>query len=286
MRNAAGGPLDIGKVLSTSYAIALSRLSVYFVLGLLVSTPTILIELLRPDVPVPLGDVAQDVSVAADAPTLSPFVEVPLVLLGLILGSFATAAATYMMIADLRGTRFDVTEALANGLRALPQVLGVLIVLLVIFFGIAVGALTVWTAIALGIAGDAKSPLGLLALPLLVVPTVIVWLMMSVVVPVIVVERAGVLDSIRRSAEMTKDYLWPLFYLFAVFALIFVGVGVGFGGLVWALFGQEFLGNPLYIIASQVVGTFLGIFSWSIIAVVYYQLRSARESGPASAAGA
>jgi hypothetical protein len=286
MSNAAGGPLDIGKVLSTSYAVVLSRLSVYFVLGLFVSIPTIIIELLRPHVPVPLGDVAQDAAAAADVPVLSPFVEVPLVLLGLILGAFATAAATYMMIADLRGTRFDVTEALANGLRALPQVLGVLIVLLVIFFGIAVGALTVWTAVALGIAGNPQSPLGLLALPLLVVPTVIVWLMMSVVVPVIVVEGAGVLDAIRKSAEMTKDHLWPLFYLFAVFTLIFIGVGTGFGALVWGLFGQEFLANPVYIVTSQVVGTFLGMFSWALIAVVYYNLRSFRESGPGSAAGA
>lgn len=285
MSTVTGEPLQIAKVLNTSYAVSISRLSLYFVLGFLVGIPTLLIELLSPAPVLPWAEAPQDAAAAADA-MLSPWIEGPLVLAGIVLGSIATAAATYMMIADLRGTQFNVAEALATGVRALLPVVGALILILLIIFAIGVGALTVWTTIALGIVGDPQTPLGVFALPLFVVPTVIVWLVMSVVVPVIVVERTGVLQSMRRSAEMTNGHLWSLFYVFAVFALLFVGVGVGSAGLAMSLFGAEFLGNPVYIVASQAIGTLVGVYSWALIAVVYYYLRTAEESSAAPASAA
>lgn len=73
---------------------------------------------------------------------------------------------------------------------------------------------------------------------LLVVPGVIAGVMFAVAVPVIVIERSGVGEAIRRSRALTKGRRWEIFGLLALYyigaGVILFGVGYGvaseFGG--------------------------------------------------------
>jgi hypothetical protein len=279
MSTETGSPLPIGKVLNTSYLVSIGRFSLYFPLSFAANVPSLIAEFLRPAPAVPLTDTLQDPALAAEVPALSPWIELPLLLVGIVLSFAASAAVTYMIIADLRGTRFTLSEALANGARAVIPLLGVLIVLIPVFLGITLVALAVWALLAYGIAGDPKSPLGALALPVFVVPMIIAMLILSLVVPAIVVERAGVMQSMRRSAELTKGHRWQMFWLFAVCAIAFFGINVVFFGVGFALFGAGILASSTYVLAAHTIFAIEVLFYWAVIAVAYYYLRMATESG-------
>jgi len=290
MSDQTGSPLHIGQVLTTSYSVWLARLPLFFVLAFVAGGPILAIEMLTPAQPWPLteptlpGGAAQ--SLPQSVPGLSPWIEVPLFLAGILLSFLASAAATHMIIADLRGTAFNLNEALANGVRALPALTGVLLLVVLLFFGIAMVAMTAWAAIALGIFNDPKSPAGIIALPIVVVPAVIVWLMLSLVVPVIVVERAGVLDAMRRSAELTKGSLWHIFWVFVVYALILLVTNAILFAVAFAGFGAAAAASPAYIVIKQAILSLEAPFPWALVAVIYYYLRSAKEGGGATGPGA
>ena len=63
-------------------------------------------------------------------------------------------------------------------------------------------------------------PLALVVLPAMLVPTVIVAIMLYVTVPVVVIERPGVIQSLRRSVQLTKGHRWTLLWILAPFALL------------------------------------------------------------------
>ncbi|CAK7072479.1 MAG: hypothetical protein DELT_01944 [Desulfovibrio sp.] len=113
----------------------------------------------------------------------------------------------------------------------------------------------------------------LLGLLLLIVPGLILLCVWAVVVPACVVEKLGAMESLKRSAFLTKGHRWPLFALALMTVLFMLLVAGGVSLLVTFLTANETLG--------ALVGTLLSFvpmaFSCVLYAIVYYDLRVLKE---------
>ncbi len=116
-----------------------------------------------------------------------------LVVLWILLYFLLFATLTHGTIRDLRGTPARIGESLKWGLGRLFPVIGITIVATI---GTGLGTI------------------------LLFVPGLMLMTMWWVAVPVTVVERIGVLASLRRSAELTRGYRWRVF---GVIAVVYLG---------------------------------------------------------------
>jgi len=159
-------------------------------------------------------------------------------------------ALTYVTVRDLNGVKVGVAEALSTGLRHAAPLFAI---------GLLVG---------LGTA------LGLL---LLIVPGIIVVLMWSVAAPVRVAERRSIFDSLSRSAVLTKGNRWRIFGLFLLFmvAAMIIQMVVGLIGLFGG--GAPGEASAPVIVAAVLYAVIAGVLSAAGGAVLYVQLRQARE---------
>ena len=107
---------------------------------------------------------------------------------------------------------------------------------------------------------------------LLIVPGVILMVMWYVAMPACVVERLGVSASMARSSALTKGYRWQVF---GAWGLIAVSSGA-IASVVKGVLGL--LGSTgLAMSGSLAWSAFAGAFGASFVAVVYYDLRVAKE---------
>ena len=119
---------------------------------------------------------------------------------------------------------------------------------------------------------------------LLVVPGVILLLMWAVAVPVLVVERTGVIAAFGRSAELTKGVRLKILGLFVVFAVAYwlLSIVLGFVGLkmygpATAAYGIG-IGN---LLGSVIIGTIFNVLWGTIQPSLYVELRQAKEGSSA-----
>lgn len=118
--------------------------------------------------------------------------------------------------------------------------------------------------------------LGILAgFILLVIPGIILSLAWIVVTPVMVIERLGVMDSIRRSNSLTGNAKGPIFSLW-------VATGVIGGGASWLL---GLMTKALDIsVVTQISGPALqvvvGLINSVLAVAIYQELRWSKEGGP------
>ena len=124
---------------------------------------------------------------------ISVFAFATLIVLWLLLYFLLFATLTHGTICDLRGTPASLRESLSWGLGLLFPVIGITII------------------------ATAGASLGAL---LLLVPGLMLMTMWWVAVPAAVVERTGVIESLRRSAELTNGYRWKIF---GVIVVIYIG---------------------------------------------------------------
>ncbi|MEX0317557.1 MAG: hypothetical protein AB3N21_06385 [Ruegeria sp.] len=122
------------------------------------------------------------------------------------------------------------------------------------------------------------SILCLLGLVLLVVPGLWLYAVFSVIVPVIVIEGVG-FGAIRRSAELTKGYRWPIagtLFLMLVCAFLLGAVFGGVaGGLAGAFAGGLSIGMSTVL---EMVGNALGAGIFGIAAaLIYARLKEIKE---------
>ena len=182
------------------------------------------------------------------------------VLLTIVASYVLQAAVVYGTVADLNGRRATFGECIAIGLRNLLPLIG-----LGILMGIALG-------------------FGFL---LLIVPGVLMGLAWIVAVPVVVVERTGVMASFGRSADLTRNHRLAIFALVILFVVIF-WIGIIVVGVFTAVFTLGFAGNltsPVLRLAIALVTAVLqavvGALGAAGIAAIYYELRSIKEGvGP------
>jgi hypothetical protein len=156
----------------------------------------------------------------------------------------ATAPTTYGVFHQMRGSSPTLGECFRVGLATLVPMLGLAIVQ-----GCVVG----------------------LASVLCLVPGILLAVRWAVAIPVAVEEHPGVGGALERSSYLTDGYRWQVFGVVAIlYILNVVLVGVLAVGL-----GSESRG---FLFASSLLDVFTVGLSATATAVMYYRLRSLKES--------
>jgi hypothetical protein len=114
---------------------------------------------------------------------------------------------------------------------------------------------------------------------LLIVPGFFLLTIWSLIVPVIVLENSGIMDSFGRSRELTRGYRWGVFGRIIVTVLITAVAGAIISLITRALLPDsvdEYVAN---VVSSSATAPFAALV-WTLM---YYRLRAAREPavGPA-----
>ena len=237
---AAGQQFEIGRVLSTSFAVFFRNIVAFAVITFVIGIPYILVSLWS-------ASSVQDIQAAAQTGQL-PSGFFGMVAIGgiiyLLTNTLSQAAITYGTVMDLRGQQASFGDCLGRGLSMLPKVIGAGFLASI---GIAVGGM------------------------LLVIPGIILLLMWWVLVPAIVLESVGVFDSFGRSRALTSGHRWGILGL-----LFIVGILQWLVMLVVGVVGSV-LGPLLAEILNVIVALAFTAFASVLAAVGYYYLRVEKE---------
>ncbi len=155
-----------------------------------------------------------------------------LVLLWVLLYFLLFATLTHGTICDLRGTPARIRESLSWGLGRLFPVIGITIIATI---GVMLGAM------------------------LFLVPGLIVMTMWWVAVPAAVIEQTGVINGLRRSAELTRGYRWKVF---GVIVIIYIGQ-----------FALERVTN--FLLAAAPIFSFMASFLITVAITAYFAVVTA-----------
>jgi hypothetical protein len=228
----AGGEFRVGLVFGRSLAMLRRQFLKFLALAFAASLPPLLVAL-HPPSPGQVFTMDYGLLLAGVAA------------LSLLLFAICQPAIIYGAFQTMRGRDFHIGESLRKALERLMPVIGVSILMLV---SIMIGSL------------------------LLLVPGLILWTMFLVAVPVCVVERLGPVQSLRRSAELTKGNRWRLFGMFLLLAVLVSAIRFALSGMLVAVGGRMVAG--VGDIAFDAVATSLELI---VFAVAYHDLRVARE---------
>ena len=166
-----------------------------------------------------------------------------LVLLWILLYFLLFATLTHGTICDLRGTPARIFESLSWGLGRLFPVIGITIIATL---GAGLGAMFI------------------------LVPGLILMTMWWVAVPATVIEQTGVIDSLRRSVELTRGYRLKIF---GVIGVIYIGQ-FALDRLINVILASA----PIFsLVASFVVTVAITAFFAVVTAVTYHDLRVLKD---------
>ncbi len=235
----------IGNVLGTSFAILRRNIVAFGIFALVFG-------LINPVADWMGGIIKPQVAAAkkADAPatwgTWAPpiLLTIAMFLASMVISGLATAAVSYGVFQDLRGQRAGTVDCLARGLASiLPVVAASLLFSLMV----------------------------VLASILLLVPGVLVWVACWLFVPAIVVEKRGIPDSFKRSADLTRGRRWTVVGLLLVFNIASLLVSSGLTRVLQSAMGGWTSGALYFSDAAMMA------FDAVMTAVSYYYLCADKE---------
>jgi len=179
------------------------------------------------------------------------------------------AALVHGTIADLNGQRASFADCLSTGLK---HFVPLLLIAIVYFFVVFVGLL------------------------FFIVAGVIIAVMLSVAVPVRVVEHTRVLASLDRSHDLTNGHRWAIFGLFVAYFIAQLVVETVVSMIVVSILGAGFMAAPTpeaavaaaaaanswpTILATALAQMITAVLSATGTASIYYELRQIKEGiGP------
>jgi len=174
------------------------------------------------------------------------------------------ASVVHGTVADLNGKRASFGNSLSTGLS---HFVPLLLIAIVEGIGIALGAI------------------------LLIVPGIMMAVAWSVAVPVRVVERRGVANSLARSRELTSGHRWAIFGLIVAYFILqmIIGAVIGsFAGLNFFASSPDRLAAAVaatrsvpYVASSMIVTMINAVISSAGVASIYYELRVLKDGiGP------
>ena len=191
----------------------------------------------------------------------------------------AIGAMAYGVIQELHGQAVSVGASIGAALRRFLPILGFLLIyyLVLIVGGVVLGGGLAALTLGLGKFSMAVT-IGVVVVAV-GIPLCMAMCMFFVVVPVCVVEKAGVFTSMSRSRFLTKGYRWQVFGTFLLIMVVsfsFVAVvGVSSGvGIIGIASGNAPVGLT---IAYHGLGAFIFAFIGVFTGVFYYDLRVAKE---------
>jgi uncharacterized membrane protein len=235
---ARGGTFDMGRVVSSAIAAATKHATVLFPVALGFAV---------------LSNIIVTYGVSGIEPTqmmTSPIYWATM--LFATLGGFILQAYVIHIVVDgLRGNQPSIGSSLAAAMRSLiPLILTGLLVTLGAYVGMI----------------------------LLIVPGIILFVMWSVAVPVVVVERVGPLQAMGRSRFLTKGSRWAIFGLsLAAIVVIMILSFAIYGFNVTAMAAAAQSPNIGRIIAASLLGCVTSVLMSAGIAAIYSELRMIKE---------
>jgi hypothetical protein len=170
----------VGRVLARTATILLQHFVIFFLVGVVAATPTVLLT--------------QRTVIAGGAPSSNVFLMTGIgILLATVLGTLSQAVMLHAAFQALRHRPVSLGDSLKVGLaRFIP----VLLLAIVLSFLVGIGFV------------------------LLIVPGFILLTMWFVGTPACVVERTGPWTSLKRSAALTKGHRWKIFGLIILLAMV------------------------------------------------------------------
>jgi hypothetical protein len=167
------------------------------------------------------------------------------IVIQMILSQLLAATISFATFQYLRGQPVGIGECLSRGLSLIGPVFGV-----AFLAGLIIGV----------------------GLVLLVVPGIIAAVMLWIAIPAAVVERPGVVASLKRSADLTKGYRWTIFGILFVIGLILI-----IATIILSFVLLSAAGFTVFSIGAWVLQAIFGAFSATLAAVGYYFLRATKE---------
>lgn len=248
------GKLDIGRVIQETFGVLRRNFVTFLVLSLVLSgLPTAAISYVQ------AGYVGAGGALNFNS---GYFTSLGIgVLAAVVTSSILQGALIFATVQDMNGQKPSIGECLATGLRAFLPLIGVSIL-----FGLAI----------------------VFGFVLLIVPGLILICMWCVAVPALVADRTGVFGAFSRSAALTKGNRWRIFGLLVVIWIVLLVVSMVIGsvsmGLAFSTSGLDPIAmarSPVQIASNLVLNTFNAMVTSAGAAVLYVELRKAREGlGP------
>ncbi|MGF1631353.1 MAG: hypothetical protein ACFCUT_17915 [Kiloniellaceae bacterium] len=172
-----------------------------------------------------------------------------IILLSMVLTYALVGALVYGTVQHLNGRKAGIGEIIGHGFSRIVPVIAIAIIF----------------SIALSI--------GFL---LLIIPGIFLVVVWSVAIPASVVERPGIFGAFSRSWDLTKGYRWPVLGLLLILLAILLGFGLVTGAVAgFVVFSMDSL--MLLVIVNYVISAISGTLMSVVIAVLYHDLRVAKE---------
>jgi hypothetical protein len=238
---AAGPQLRLGDIFGLSFKILSRNAAAFGVLALIFSLPW--------EIYWDYATYFGDVDATAIAPLSEAAESMALMVVDTALTSLATGAIAYGTFRDLSGEPAGFVICVRRGLALVAPVIAVVLLSSLLTFA---GSLAI------------------------VIPGFIIYTVLWLVVPVTVVERPGIVASLRRSSMLRKGYRWQVFGMILILGMA-EGVIVGLIEEVIAP-SEATIGSFLpYVSVSVAATSVLTAFEAVVTTVTYYRLRAIKE---------
>ena len=163
---------------------------------------------------------------------------------GIVMGTLASGAVTYAVVQQLRGRPSGMGEALSVGAARFFPAIGVALLSILAIVG------------------------GFL---LLVIPSIIVFLKLYVATPVAIMERPGLVGSLKRSSALTTGVKGQLFAMILLLLVVGILLGIVVGlAIEFSDLNTQWIVHGAFEVIVQSFGAVLP-------AVVYVLLRASRD---------
>ena len=234
----AAGEFRVGMVFSRAWTVLSGNVTKFLPLTAILALPN-LANL--------IPGISDGTAIRNAPPSITPgaiFAFVGSVIVWIILNKVTEATVLYGSFQAMRNRPVQVGESFKKGLARLVPIIG----------------LSICMGLTVGLGGL-----------LLIVPAFILMSMFFVALPACVVEGLGPFQSMGRSKALTNGHRWKIFGVLAVLWLVSLIVGavllttLTVGGRVVAAIGQ------------MVWNTLMGAYQSIVVAVVYHDLRVAKE---------
>jgi len=187
-------------------------------------------------------------------------------------------AVTQGSIVYYNGGKANFGDCLSTGVRLLLPLVGLgLLTLLGLFLWLLPFAIPV---AGLGAAGVSNPLVIFVVGVLLIIPAILAIIRWSTAAPSLVVERIGVLQAFRRSADLTRDNRWAVFFLGLIVIVISVLIQGAISFVALSMV-QGFTGSGAGFLLLSIVSILYSALNTMIVtcgqAALYFELRTIKE---------
>tara|TARA_Y100001960_G_scaffold259740_1_gene279797 strand:- start:137 stop:967 length:831 start_codon:yes stop_codon:yes gene_type:complete len=251
----------VGAVISRSFSVFFSNIVGFIPLAVVASLPIVIVGVALPLDEAVLTSGNEEELLAAMGPMMWGLLAVTIVSVATYL--WLSAGVTYGVVSYLRGRQAGSVEILCQSVKSVPSLLLLTLMAIAVFLVLAVlNFVPILGTIAFVAIGT--------------------WLyaIFWVVVPSIVVEGAGPIAGLGRSAQLTQGHRWSVLGIIILWIAISMMIGITAGAVVGAVgfaAGQGGLGSIVSVIINAIVQAVMMGLGASVAAVGYHDLRVAKE---------